>query len=505
MKGEVLLRAHPARLWIALLPPLAACAGVIAADELGALSLPVLPFAIAAFLLAFGAGVLVSRDLPGRRRLETRALQLQAVSTIIGKAGGSLDLQQVLDAITLSTVEVTGVRGCSIKLLDRDGKTMSVRSLAGLERRQSGLRAETAEDIATRSLIEGEPILVDDAQRRDFPELDDATESLICVPLRGEGAATNPRSTAATNPGTATATNPRGTAGRVIGALCVYGDKGKPLSPVMLSFLSRLGDLAALSIANASVFESLKKLDDARAWFLRRAAHELVSPLGVIQSISQNLLQGYLGELSGRQKEEVERMRARAAGLSEVVGDLLALARGRAEPSPSAGGPVVEIVDLCPVLSEIVAFFQPVARERGVPLSIGAPCVPCLVRGSTEGAKSVLSNLVSNAIKYSPAGCPVSLTLAQSAAGAELVVVDHGIGIPAEERERLGREFFRASNARAFTESGTGLGMAVVASEVKSMGGSLDIQSEVGKGTTVKVFFPAASPRSAVSSSLGKA
>jgi K+-sensing histidine kinase KdpD len=459
-----LLRAHPARLWIALLPPLAGCAGIIAADALGALDLPTFPFWIAAALLAFGLGIAVSRNLPGWRRLQTRAQQLQAVSTVIGKAGGTLELQQVLDAITLSTVEVTGVRGCSIKLLDPGAKTMSVRSLAGLERTQSELPAETAEDIATRSLMEGEPVLVDGALRRDFPEVDDATESLICVPLRGEG--------------------------RVIGALCVYGEKGRRLSTDMLSFLSRLGDLAALSIANASVYESLKKLDEARLWFLRRAAHELVSPLSVLQSISMNLLQGYLGEITDRQREEIERMRARAAGLSEVVGDLLALARGMARPQSSAGESKAEMVDLCRTILETVAFFQPAARERGILLSIGAPCSRCPVPGSQEGVKSILSNLVSNAIKYSAPGKPVSIVLAPTTGGTDLVVTDHGIGIPATERERLGNEFFRASNARAFTESGTGLGIAVVASEVKALGGSLHIESEEGKGTTVKVFFP---------------
>jgi signal transduction histidine kinase len=464
MKGEVLLRAHPARLWIALLPPLAGCAGVIAASAFGALSLSPLPFGIAALLLAFGLGILVSRDLPGRRRLETRARQLQAVSTVIGKAGGSLDLQQVLDAVTRSTMEVTGVRGCSIKLLDPGGKTMSVRSLAGLERTPSELPAETAEDIATRSLMEGQPVLVEGAEQRDFPELDNATESLICVPLRAEG--------------------------KVIGALCVYGEKGRRLSPDILSFLSRLGDLAVLSIGNASVYESLKKLDEARSWFLRRAAHELVSPLSVIQSISQNLLQGYLGELSGRQRDEVERMRVRAAGLSEVVGDLLALARGRAQPTLSSAGTEPGTVDLCAILSEAVAFFQSAARERMVPLTIAAPCVPCPVRGSREGVMSIVNNLVSNAIKYSPPGHAVSILLQRSTTGTELAVTDNGIVIPAEERGRLGSEFFRASNARAFTESGTGLGLAVVASEVKAMGGSLDIRSTEGTGTTVTVLLP---------------
>jgi signal transduction histidine kinase len=269
----------------------------------------------------------------------------------------------------------------------------------------------------------------------------------------------------------------------------VYGEKGRKLSHEMLSFLSRLGDLAALSIANASVYDSLKKLDEAKSWFLRKAAHELVSPLSVIQSMAQNLLQGYLGELSPPQQAEIERIRVRAAGLSEVVGDLLALARGRAERPATAPGAPPESVNLCAALAEAVTFFQPAARGKDVVLAIAAPCSPFLVPGSREGVRSILSNLLSNAIKYSPPGRKVSVSLRQVGAGAELVVSDQGIGIPAAEKERLGSEFFRASNARSFTESGTGLGLAVVTSEVRAMGGSLDIQSDEGRGTTVRVVF----------------
>ena len=116
-------------------------------------------------------------------------------------------------------------------------------------------------------------MLVEGADQRDFPELDAGVESLVCVPLRRQG--------------------------KVIGALCVYGEKESRLSGEILSFLSRLGDLAALSIANAAVYDELKKLDEAKSWFMRKAAHELVSPLSVIQSIALTLLEGYLGELSG--------------------------------------------------------------------------------------------------------------------------------------------------------------------------------------------------------------
>jgi signal transduction histidine kinase len=464
MKEEALLRGGRGRLRFVFLPVLVAGAVVSAVAAYG--SAPPVRLALVLFSTgcAFASGVLVAAELPGARALALRARELSAVSAVIGKAGGSLELQEVLDAITGSTVAVSGVHGCSIRLLDPDGRTMSVRSAAGLGRHLSSLRTAAAEGIASRSLLEGKPIHVDGTAREDFPELDGSLDSLVCVPLRH--------------------------AGKVIGALCAYGDRGTRLPAHTLSFLSRLGDLAVLSIANASIYDSLKKLDETKTWFMRKAAHELAAPLSAIRSLTQNLLLGYHGELSAEQKAELDRVIARAAGLSETVTDLLSLARGRSHAAPAGSAQRTGRTDLCRELSRAVAFYQPAARQKEVKLEIDAPCSPCLVDGATESVASILSNLVSNAIKYSRPGGTVGVRIAREAAAVELVVRDEGIGIPAGEKEKVGAEFYRASNARSLTEEGTGLGLAIVRAEVDSLGGSFQLESEEGVGTTARVRLP---------------
>jgi signal transduction histidine kinase len=270
----------------------------------------------------------------------------------------------------------------------------------------------------------------------------------------------------------------------------------------MLSFLSRLGDLAVLFIENASVYEGLKRVDEAKSWFLRKAAHELASPLATIQSITQTFLEGYLGEVPARQREMVERIRFRAESLSQIVADLLVLARARAY---GAGQAEAQASDLCEVLRETITFFQAAAREKGVALEVeglpsgaaaGAAAVAdapagassaCLVIAPRADLLSVVTNLVSNAVKYSLPGGRVTVSLARAGRGVALAVADQGIGIPAAERDRLFSEFFRASNARAFAGSGTGLGLAIVKSIVERLGGTIDVQSEEGAGTTVRV------------------
>lgn len=472
MKGQSAVFSHPRRVWILFLPLPAACLLLACWAVFLRPFPPVVPalLVLLAAGLAFVEGILAASALPGRRALETRALQLEAVSEVIGRAGRSLELHEVLDAITRLTVEVTGVRGCSIKLLDAGTGRMSVRSLAGLRRDAAGLAASAAESIYERSLRDGKPVLVEGALASDFPELDEEAESLICVPLRHEA--------------------------RVVGALCVYGQKGRKLSPEMLSFLSRLGDLAVLFIESASVYEGLKRVDEAKSWFLRKAAHELSSPLAAIRSITDTFLEGYLGEVPDRQREMVGRIRARAGVLSEIVADLLVLARARAD----AGRQEAESCDLCEVLCETVGLFQVPARDKGVALvaegmpracgEAAAEAHPaCHVALPRADLRSVATNLVSNAVKYSRPGGRVAVRLGRTDGNIELTVSDQGIGIPAAEKDRLFSEFFRASNARSFADAGTGLGLAIVKSIVDRLGGTIAVDSEEGVGTTVRIVL----------------
>jgi signal transduction histidine kinase len=447
------------RLWLPLLP---VWASSLMALVLVASRVPErLSLLVAMALLTAGTGVvlgvLLAFDLPRVRLCERRAERLQAIFEVIRKAGSSLQLQEVLDTITRITVEVTRVRGCSVKLWDTDSGTMRVRSMAGIARQPADLSIDVAQNIYHRSLMEGKPVLVEGALRQDFPEVDDETESLICVPLRTEG--------------------------RVLGALCVYGERGGRLSEEMISLFSILGDLVTLSIANASVYESLQRLDKAKSWFLLKASHELRTPLDAIQSMATALTQGFAGELRGHQAEMLRRIEARARTLAASVNDLLVLARGRAELAT----PEMQKVDLCPLVADTVQLYRAMAAEK--PVSLEAHCMDdsAVVYGREDGLRSIVANLLSNAIKYTPQGGRVELRLTEQEGKLVLEVRDSGIGIPLKEQKELFQEFFRASNARAAAETGTGLGLAIVKATVEQHGGSIEVESREGQGTTFRV------------------
>jgi len=386
------------------------------------------------------------RDLFVSSEPETRASQLEAVHKIIQKAGRSLELQETLDTITDVTVEVTGVRGCSIKIFDPETGTMRVRSIAGLNRRKTDLSVDVAENIYHKGLINGKPVFVEDALRKDFPELDEEMESLICVPLAMDK--------------------------KPLGALCVYGEKGEQLSSDMINFLASLGELVTLSIANATVFENLKKLDEAKTWFLLKASHELKSPLSAIRSISRTL-----------SDEMLSRIDRRAGALAEVVNDLITLVKGRAEISFSER----EKINLCEVMAESVEFYNTRAQDKGIVMKIICATRESIIYGRREGLESIITNLLSNAIKYTNRGGEITLKMTAEGEQVFIEVSDTGIGIPKEEQKKLFNEFFRASNARQFTEDGTGIGLAIVKANVDRHGGKIEFKSEEGKGTTFKV------------------
>jgi signal transduction histidine kinase len=458
MKKQVL---RIEKLWIPLLPIwLSSLVYLAVVLRHASVSLPLtLAVVICVGGISLAQGLLIAFDLPRFKRTGRRARALEGIYEVIHKAGGSLDLQEVLDAVTGITIKVTGVRGCSIKLWDTDSGTMRVRSMAGIAREAADLAIDVAENIYHRSLMEGNAVLVEDALVEDFPEVDDETESLICVPLRREK--------------------------KILGALCVYGERGRSLSQEMISLFSILGDLVTLSIANASVYENLMRLDEAKTWFLLKASHELRSPLNTIQSIVRTLTQGFVGELEAPQREMLERIEVRAQALSNSVGDLLVLAKGRAELSTSE----LEKINFCTLLGENVQFFQSLAEEKEITLEVQCPSNlnTAIVYGRREGLETIVTNLLSNAVKYTPKGGKVCMKMSPEEDKVIFEVSDTGIGIPENEQAKLFSEFFRAANAKKLAEIGTGLGLSIVKSTVEQHGGTIEVQSREGEGSTFRV------------------
>ncbi|SDS31311.1 Signal transduction histidine kinase [Nocardioides scoriae] len=229
----------------------------------------------------------------------------------------------------------------------------------------------------------------------------------------------------------------------------------------------------------------LQQLDEYRRQLIDTVSHELKNPLGVILGHLEMLES--VPDLPAEAQTSLAAMGRSAGRAQTVVNDLL-LMSSVGTHDHTVGFPV----DLGDVLAEVCADEALRAAQQGVVLRIAPGAGPLVVSGQGAELRSLVGNLVSNAVKYSDAGSAVDVSLHRSRDEVVLTCADHGLGISEDDRQRLFTEFFRSTNPDALQRPGTGLGLAIVARIADRHGAHIDVESAVGVGTTFRVRFPAA-------------
>ncbi len=230
------------------------------------------------------------------------------------------------------------------------------------------------------------------------------------------------------------------------------------------------------------------KLEDERGQFLRFigiAAHDLKAPLTAIQGFLWVILGGFAGEITERQRNMMERSARRITELLALISDLLDI------PRIETGQIVQEMkeISLRQVIKNSLEGQRDLAKEKGVKLKVELPEGLPKIRGSSARLQQVVTNLVNNAINYTPEGV-ITLRVADRPRDLLVEVMDTGIGIPQEEQLRLFEDFFRASNVPG---KGTGLGLSITKRIVEAHGGKIWVESpcpETGTGSKFSFTLP---------------
>ena len=225
-------------------------------------------------------------------------------------------------------------------------------------------------------------------------------------------------------------------------------------------------------------------VEQRRAQYIAFAAHDLRTPLTAIKGYLDAFLDGDVGELTEEQREYAIVVQRNALRLQALTEDLLTACGQR----PRHLCLEHDLVDLGDVLREVCAALSLLARERDLQVVIDAD-TSVFVVGDRVLLYQVIDNLVENAVKFSPRGGQLCLRARGDGARATAEVVDHGVGIPPDEVAQVTEQFFRASNALAV--EGTGVGLAIVMQLIECHGGYLEIDSELGAGSTFRVVLPA--------------
>jgi len=222
--------------------------------------------------------------------------------------------------------------------------------------------------------------------------------------------------------------------------------------------------------------------------FVSLVSHELRTPLTSVLGYLE-LLQDGTDPLTEEQQEYVEVIERNARRQLRLVGDLLLTAQVDAGTFAIAPQPV----DLADVVRSSAVAATPAAEQARVALEVSA--LPTPVRVDAQRIAQAVDNLVSNALKFTPAGGRVTVECAPTAdGGARVAVSDTGIGIAPDELDRLATRFFRATTATRRAIPGVGLGLAITKAVVEAHGGTLDILSVLGEGTTFTISLPAVPP-----------
>ena len=230
----------------------------------------------------------------------------------------------------------------------------------------------------------------------------------------------------------------------------------------------------------------LKELDKMKSEFIAMVTHELRAPIASVEQQLTVILNGMAGEVTAKQKRLLSRAKERTKGLLTLIKDLLDLSKIEAGKMVQYKEPLL----LQEVIQRVVDLMRAEAEAKKIDLQFSAPSETPLISADRNSMEGIFTNLISNAIKYTPEGGKVWVTLAEEGEFVKAAVSDTGIGIKREDLPRIFDRFYRVRTTETRQIVGTGLGLSIVKSIVDAHLGSISVESEEGGGTTFTVFLP---------------
>lgn len=417
------------------------------------------------------------RDVTNERRATRRATFLAAASKVLA---GPLEDATPLDVIARLSVPFLA-DWCSILLVDANGSVKPVAVCHSDSSRIPLVRSLVPDMRLTdggvaRVLATGEPVVYNGI----------TDEELAGPPARGVVSRTAQAHVDALRELKLRAylAVPLRARGCTIGAIAFSrSDPQRRFDDEDLTLATDLAQRAALSIENQQLYRASKEAVELREEFLSVASHELRTPVTSLQLAVQSLLSVGVeasGDFLRQALESAERQTRRLGRLVDALLDVSRIQAGRLELAR-------EPTDLVAITREVVSMLAEDARRASCPIEIVAEVEPLIGRWDRARLEQVITNLVTNAIKYG-AGAPINVHLERHGERARLEIRDRGIGIAAHEQERIFDRFERAVSAKHY--GGLGLGLYIVRRIVDAHGGRIAVDSPPGSGAVFVVELP---------------
>jgi signal transduction histidine kinase len=374
--------------------------------------------------------------------LAARVEELTTMQQIDRELNASLDFERVLDLTLSWALRSTGAEKGTLTILDNEGTVCTVSC-------DGGNGATTLEsDLVRLAMTSREPVLTDG--------------QTLLVPIRYQE--------------------------RTVGLLFLRCNNKLVPRFDNVEFAGRLADRAAIAIENARLYEQVRQANAAKSEFISCVSHELRTPMTSIRGYAEMLEKGMVGTLSTQQMEFASTIRRNAERMQVLVSDLqdvsrIETGRMRLELAPTA---VADALDSALQATQA----QIDARSQHLEVEIADDMPP--VYADRSRLAQILINLLSNACKYTPRGGCINVRADVQDDFVECTVTDTGVGISPQDQQSLFTKFFRSDDPAVRETPGTGLGLCIVKSLVELQGGEIEVESELGKGVTVRFTMPVA-------------
>jgi signal transduction histidine kinase len=290
--------------------------------------------------------------------------------------------------------------------------------------------------------------------------------------------------------------------GKILGVLATsLTSPARQFTEADLRVAMGLADRAGLAIENSRLYAQerrlreqlealnrrLEEVNQLKSEFVTVVSHELRTPLTAITGYIELLLEGQMGPLVAAQRQCLDMVTHNADRLVELIDDLLDIARieaGKVELKRTT-------LDLARLIQEVATVLHPPIEAKGQRLTLELAAALPTTSGDAERVRQILTNLLSNAHKYTPPGGCITVAARREAGRVRIDVHDTGIGLSPEEQARLFTKFFRAQHPMTREVGGTGLGLAITRSLVELHGGAITVTSVPGQGSTFSVTLSA--------------
>jgi signal transduction histidine kinase/CheY-like chemotaxis protein len=408
--------------------------------------------------------------------LKERNRELLILQKISETILGSLDLKAVLEKILEETIFTDSFDLGNIRLLDRSGEMLEVVAGRGYRHPEHVLGhralARTTESRQSKfgDRLFKEPCVEEELQQcggyRTLKK--EGVESFIMVPVRANG--------------------------EVVGTLQLASRTPRKFKPEEVNLLQTIGNQLGVAVQKAQLYEEtsrqaleLEKANKMQADFAAMIAHDLRSPLMNIMGVVEVMTEGMFGSVTEEQKKWLARIEANSQNLVDLVSDFL-------DVSKLESGYVDinrEIVNLTGLIQKSIDSYRVLALDKRISIK-GAvdPSLPA-VHADPRRLDQVLSNLISNAIKFTEEGGTVEVGAALTDATLiQVWVRDNGVGIAADEMGQLFEKYRQGGNVKHSSHKGTGLGLVICKMIVEAHGGQIWVESAEGSGATFFFSLP---------------